>query len=51
MGILKKIQQAAKQAQQEIEEKTSDKLMEEELDPYGREHKGQPPGAPKKDKK
>jgi hypothetical protein len=36
------------EAKQEIEEKVSDKIFEENMDPTAREHKGQPPGAPKR---
>jgi hypothetical protein len=39
------------EAKQEIEEKVSDKLMEEELNPTLRKHKGEPPTDPQKDKK
>lgn len=48
MGLWNKIKQNAEKTKQEIEEGTADAIMSEQLDPYGREHKGQPPGAPKK---
>lgn len=50
MGFIDKIKQNAQKAKEEIEQGTSDAIMKEEMDPHGREHKGQPPGAPKKDK-
>lgn len=48
MGILKKIAESVQKTKEQIEQGTSDAIMAEEMDPYGREHKGQPPGAPKK---
>lgn len=48
MGFFDKIKVNAEKAKQEIEEGTSDAIAREEMDPKGREHKGQPPGAPKK---
>lgn len=36
---------------EEIEKAVADKLMEEELNPTLRQHKGEPPTDPKKDKK
>lgn len=42
MGLSDKIKSVVKKAADEIEQKTSDKLMEEELNPTLREHKGEP---------
>jgi uncharacterized membrane protein len=42
--------QAIQKAKEEIEEKTADKLMEEEVKPTLREHHGVPQGEPKEKK-
>lgn len=42
---------ATQKGREEIEQAVSDKLMEEELNPTLRQHKGEPPTDPKKDKK
>jgi len=54
MGIFKKLQEIAEKAKQDIEVKTSDALMKEELDPTLRKHHGEPikkSKPPKEDKK
>ena len=45
------IKKKAAEAAEEIEKATSDKLMEEEMNPTLRQHKGEPPTDPQKDKK
>ena len=49
MGIKDWLKKQAEDGKKAIEEGTADAIMNEEMDPYGREHKGQPPGAPKKE--
>lgn len=50
MGLFDKIKAAAASGKDEIEEKTADKLMEEQLHPTLREHHGVPQGEPKEKK-
>lgn len=51
MGFVDKIKAAVQKAADEIETKVSDKLMEEEMNPTLRQHKGEPPTDPQQDNK
>lgn len=51
MGFLDKLKAATQKGREEIETAVADKLMEEEMNPTLRQHKGEPPTDPKKDKK
>jgi hypothetical protein len=51
MGIKKWLQNQTEKGRKEIDEKVTDKLDEEELNPTLRQHKGEPPTDPKKDKR
>lgn len=50
MGLGDKFKKFVKDAAEEVEQKTSDKLMEEEMHPTLRQHHGEPINKPK-DKK
>lgn len=47
MGLKKWLGVKVEQANQEVEQKISDKLMEEETNPTLRQHKGEPIKKPK----
>lgn len=51
MGIKNWMKNQTQKGREEIEKAVADKLMEEELNPTLRQHKGEPPTDPKKDKK
>lgn len=51
MGFFDKIKQKIEKDAAEIDAAIADKLMEEEMNPTLRQHKGEPPTDPQKDKK